>query len=219
MRSPSCDAHKGAHLTKPDKPKIAQGNNGAFGEWTQPPVKCILGYTLCGAQIVYQPNQGSGDDTAIGGLTIACCKTSGFTWLQEDKHFHTVGVGLKFPDSITSPMQYCDTDQAVRGIQLRVEGDQGGGADDTGLNEFKLKCFKLANGYSEAAADTKTLTFTSTTWGDWDANMNLCPDDKPWACGAFARIEAYLFSGDDTGINSIALECCHKYYGDPLEPV
>ena len=58
---------------------------------------------------------------------------------------------------------------SVRGIQLRVEGDQGGGADDTGLNEFKLKCFKLANGYSEAAADTKTLTFTSTTWGDWDA--------------------------------------------------
>ena len=70
------------------------------------------------------------------------------------------------------------------------------------------------------------------------------------ACGAFARIEAYLFSGDDTGINctwhgagercclwscigiggcnvlcchrssaAIALECCHKYYEDPLEPV
>jgi hypothetical protein len=85
---------------------------------------------------------------------------------------------------------------AIRGMELKVESDQGGG-DDTAANRTRADCI-----------DGQRLEPSSpTNWGTY-RGMKTCPAGSA-VCGARIRLERHLGEGqDDTSMNGLEIACC-----------
>lgn len=96
--------------------------------------------------------------------------------------------------------KYCPDGTWAHGFAIRVESDQGSGADDSALNSVRLVC-----------ADTFRATNTTVSshdgwWGDWGATKS-CPRGA-FLVGASMSIEPELGSkGDDTTANDVKFVC------------
>ena len=89
------------------------------------------------------------------------------------------------------PFKRCPAEQHVKGIQLRIEGQQGGG-DDTALNAIRLYC-----------SGGSSLISKEGPWGSWLTTKFLSGTHKFTA--ASIRQEKSQGGGDDTGGNGIML--------------
>jgi hypothetical protein len=45
---------------------------GLWGNWKEN-IRCPVGTYVCGLETRFEPNRGSGDDTALNGIRMICC--------------------------------------------------------------------------------------------------------------------------------------------------
>jgi hypothetical protein len=128
-----------------------------------------------------------GDDTALNSVELQCTdQKNGKTNLSAHPGFWGGWKGWS----------YCPNGGFIKGGQLKIEGQQGGG-DDTAANSLKVQC-SAANDWIEAPG--------GGPWGNW-RNQVSCPSGQV-ACGVEVRIETPI-DGDDTAMNGLRFACCN----------
>jgi hypothetical protein len=150
-----------------------------------------------------ETNQGGGDDTALNGIWFACfdrnngaftgAVTSNVGPFGSKPLLAGGGVNL----SLFSHCTTFDVSNPFKGGQMRIEGDQGGGVDDTAANRVFITC---KNGQNFMA------TPAPTNFG----NLSLyreCPAGTA-VCGISTGVEGNQGGGDDTTLNDAAIHCC-----------
>ncbi|KAG2486768.1 hypothetical protein HYH03_014567 [Edaphochlamys debaryana] len=122
---------------------------------------------------------GTGDDTALNGIAIACSPVPGGTEL-------VVEAG---DWGAWSAMARCPGNSYAVRADLRLEAPQGSGPlqDDTAANSVRLGC-----------SDGTVLAPNDGYWGSWQG-WKSCAAGQ-YLCGMRVR-------GDDTALNGIAIAC------------
>jgi len=182
-------------LPAPEPPKppkrdyVAVGKIGPFGgpygDWTTEE-RCPTGQWVLGASLKIEPEQKTGDDTALNGIYLLCGTV-------EDKGSVTEissGTG-GWGDKIN--VGNCG-DKYVTGVQLRIEGPQGSG-DDTGAVDAEFLC-----------QDGKRFASARLGWGGW-SSLKTCPPASA-ICGIKTKVEPSQGKGDDTALNDAEFTCC-----------
>ena len=105
---------------------------GSWGEWSEPKM-CPEGHYLSGWRQNVEPDQRSGDDTALDNVEYRCRD------LETGEKFHDIKVEAK-EWGIWSRWKECPEGEFICGIQTRVEEPISG--DDTALNDIKHQCCK-----------------------------------------------------------------------------
>jgi Vitelline membrane outer layer protein I (VOMI) len=159
-------------------------DDGYWGAWQGmrycPDDSYVTGYHMR----VEDPTDG--DDTALNSVELQCTdKTNAKTNLSAHRGFWGSWKGWS----------YCPNGGFVKGGQLKIEGQQGGG-DDTAANSLKVQCTS-SNDWIEAPG--------GGPWGNW-RNQVSCPTGQV-ACGVEVRIETPI-DGDDTAMNGLRFACC-----------
>lgn len=99
------------------------------------------------------------------------------------------------------------SNQRVVGLQVRLEGPQDGGGDDTSLNGIRIKSREFDN-----TNETDRLV-ESGIWGEWGPWVTI--PDSHYICGLEVRMEDPQGAGnDDTAMNGLRMFHCPKG-GDP----
>ncbi|MCU0294412.1 MAG: RICIN domain-containing protein, partial [Thermoanaerobaculaceae bacterium] len=101
-----------------------QGLWGTWGAWAS----CPTGKLAVGGQEKFEDNRGSSNDSAANSLKLRC----------QD------GTEIEPPNGADrgtwKTWGVCPTGQAVCGMEVRSEDNQGEGGDDTALNGVRLQC-------------------------------------------------------------------------------
>jgi hypothetical protein len=164
---------------------------GAWGDWGSP-AYCPAGTLVWGFQLKSEPNQGSGDDTALNGIRLICKGVDG------SKSYITSAEG-KWG---SWGKEHLCKKMPAQGFAIQVERYQGknkntNSRDDTAASNILLLC------------DTPYPTGDPpAAWGDWSANY--------W-CGFYplvtrvygfrTKVEADQGGGDDTALNAMQVYC------------
>lgn len=144
---------------------------------------CDPGTFVFGFAQKVQPNQGSGDDTALNDIELYC--TNGY---QLDRF--TLPGATEFGE--WGPITGC-RDGYVVGFQQKVETS---GGDNSAVNSISLQC--------DSGESIKTIN--EGPWGTW-STLKLCPIGTA-VCGVEAYIQPPQGDNDDTSVNDISLMCC-----------
>jgi hypothetical protein len=91
---------------------------------------------ICGAELRFEPHQGSGDDTAANGLKLILCSRSDWNQQIWDSFDGMWGdwMGTKM----------CPYGQWVTKFRIRAEAPLGSNGDDTALNGLEIYCQDIA---------------------------------------------------------------------------
>jgi hypothetical protein len=150
-----------------------------------------------------ETNQGGGDDTALNGIWFACFdRTNGaFTgaitgdvgpWGSKPL---TAGGATNL--GLFHGCQALNTGNPFVGGQMVIEGNRGGGVDDTAANRVFITC-KDTTSFLATPAPTNFGSFTQ---------FRQCPAGTA-VCGINTGVEGDQHAGDDTALNSAAIHCC-----------
>lgn len=170
------------------QPGSYQGIWGGWGSWDM----CTGDRLVCGIQSRIEGSQGGGDDTGLNAVRLICCNSLPIGRLNEQDIFSKQSGWGDWRE-----VQYCPTGSYVVGINLKLEGGQGGG-DDTAANAVNLRCNDPGN--------TILYSGHNVGWGNW-RGFGFCPAGQI-ACGMQTRVEDGQGGGDDTALNGIQLRCC-----------
>ncbi|KXZ46811.1 hypothetical protein GPECTOR_40g545 [Gonium pectorale] len=126
--------------------------NGISGTWTAS-ASCPTGGYFVGAKMRIEKSQGSGDDTSANSIVFTCSNqrgtdTNAYSGLWGDWTGWT----------------YCPDNSYICGIQVRIEGQQGGGSDDTALNGLRIGCCSFPSS-NETAVASQAMIYTGTNSG------------------------------------------------------
>ena len=143
---------------------------------------------LLGLDYWSRHSRGSGDDTALNGIELACGNGSTIT--------STVGEWGKWGNWKT-----CPSGSLLNGFSMRSESDQGNFNDDTGANDLIMYC-KNPNTGVETVLDNAG----GTTWGDWGAKIT-CPSNTYIGFIQTQVEKCLLECGDDTSLNNVVFLC------------
>ena len=168
---------------------------GLLGIWGDLEMCPKNGYAVAYKQNVQQW-QRDGDDTALNSICLIC--NTGDEICSKGKDW----------GKWSEPSAECS--KGFYGADLRFEPEQGL-EDDTGANDFKLKC-----------RDESWITAgNGKTWGDW-LGFKACPSGEV-ICGLKTRVQDWQgvrdrrcmpkFNScaeinDDTALNGVELVCC-----------
>jgi len=142
---------KYCHLQDWSAQKTAAIYNGIWGSWKGMQM-CPFDYYVDGAQVRFEDNQGSGDDTALNGLKIRCRHKS-----RPDKlHWATVysGVWGSWKQAVSS------IDKYVKLANIRFEDALDDG-DDTAWNGLSLRYETPTDGLSKAPVEGRWSNYAS----------------------------------------------------------
>lgn len=93
---------------------------------------------------------------------------------------------------------FCPAGTYIAGMAQRVEASQGSG-DDTALNTVAIYCT------DKEGTKQKPITLAGGKWGSWGQKSN-CASGK-FINGFKLKVESNQGGGDDTGLNSISVQC------------
>jgi hypothetical protein len=150
-----------------------------------------------------ETNQGGGDDTALNGIWFACFdRNSGaFTGAITSNTGPFGAKPLTAGGAVNLPLfSHCSTftlANPIKGGQMRIEGNQGGGNDDTAANRVFMTC---KNGENFMATPAPTNFGSLTLYKE-------CPAGHA-VCGINTGVEGNQGGGDDTTLNDAAIHCC-----------
>ena len=164
--------------------------DGIWGTWSPfefcPPNQHVYGYRLKSQS--YQTDD-DGDNTALNSIELHCMS----------KHHDggnttaiTGGDGMfgEFSQSV-----HCEgSENPVVGFKMQIESACGA-CDDTAANNVILHC--------KRGADISANV--STNFGAWSPSL-FCPPGHA-VSGISTRVEGDQFSGDDTSLNGVSLQC------------
>ena len=170
------------------RPVNYNGGWGSWGGWDM----CTGDRLICGIQSRIEGSQGGGDDTGLNAVRLICCNSLPIGRLNEQDIYSKQGGWGDWRET-----QYCPTGSYVTGINMKIEGSQGGG-DDTGANAINIRCNDPAN--------TVIQSGYNVGWGNW-RGFGSCPAGE-MACGMQTKVEDGQGGGDDTAFNGIQLRCC-----------
>jgi len=165
--------------------------SGSWGSWGCMDF-CPNDSFVYNIQLRSEGSQGSGDDTALNGVSMGCFNR--FNGAFTGNVNSTIGqYGGWLAGANTSPFA---TNNPVVGGQMRIEAPQGSG-DDTAANALS---FRALNG----VFSTPTA---ATSWGSW-GGVSSCGAGRA-VCGISTRVEASQGSSDDTMLNGVQFACCN----------
>ncbi|XP_002163773.3 1-phosphatidylinositol phosphodiesterase [Hydra vulgaris] len=161
-------------------------NDGIFGTWGEKQM-CPPNQYVYAMRLRSEPNQGSGDDTALNAVELFCNNKQGQSY--------TAISSKQGPYGLWSPNVYCSSfSDPVVGYNLLIEPAQGSG-DDTGANNLVLYC----NGGTSLTANVYT------NYGAWQP-VNRCPYGMA-VVGLITRVEDNQGDNDDTALNGVRMFC------------
>ena len=161
-------------------------NDGLFGTWGEKQM-CPPNQYVYAMRLRSEPNQGSGDDTALNAIELLCNNKQGSGY--------TAILSKQGPFGLWSPNVYCTSfSDPVVAYNLLIEPPQGSG-DDTGANNLVLYC----NGGTQLSAQVQT------NFGVWQP-VNRCPLGMA-VVGLITRVEDNQGSEDDTTLNGVRMFC------------
>jgi hypothetical protein len=168
---------------------------GPWGAWETCYHYCPAGSFAYGLRLKSEPQQGSGDDTALNGVKLRC-------WNPTTGAF--AGEVAAAESAWGSYLDYAECgpwEEPLAGGEMRIEASQGSG-DDTSANELIGWCHdpQLSSG---------PLIFppTHTHWGSLTQTRS-CPIGSA-VCGVRTKLEGGLGGGDDTALNGVQFRCCN----------
>ena len=180
---------------KPSKGRLKY--EGLSGEWGKEELCPKNGYAVAYKQNV-QPWQRDGDDTALNIICLIC--NTGDEICSKGKDW----------GKWSEPSAKCS--EGFYGADLRFEPEQGE-EDDTGANDFKLKCRN----------ESWITAGNGKTWGDW-LGFKACPSgevicglrtrvldwqgERDKACVPMGFLPTCYEVNDDTALNGVELVCC-----------
>ncbi|OWA51872.1 putative Vitelline membrane outer layer protein 1-like protein [Hypsibius exemplaris] len=169
-----------------------------WGTWSTPSF-CPSKEFVVGMQLRTEPDQGSGDDSALNAIRFLCARVpynGGPETSTATPHDGFWGTwGKKF---------YCKNDEYAVGFQLRSEKDQGKG-DDSAANNLRLLCGNIKNP-KNIYTMLDQVEGDGMQWGDWTA-VQTCPEMHVM-CGLKVQVEEQQGSGDDSALNNLVASCC-----------
>ncbi|KXZ43365.1 hypothetical protein GPECTOR_92g588 [Gonium pectorale] len=170
---------------------------GMWGDWEQQSYPCgkffynetskkmeVVAMPMNSYMLRFESSQGSGDDTALNGISVGCL--NGVANQVED------GDGGDWTASAS-----CPTGGYFVGAKMRTEAYQGTSGDDTAANSIVFTCS------NQKGTDTNAY---SGLWGTWN-DYTYCPGES-YICGIQVRVEGKQGSGDDTALNGMRIGCC-----------
>jgi hypothetical protein len=103
-------------------------HSGLWGSWSSWSSSCATGHAMTQANMLVEPWQGSGDDTAGNDIHFYCNSDGARTVANGQQRGTWSGwVG-------------CPTGSAICGVMARTEGSQGSSGDDTAMNGLQIDC-------------------------------------------------------------------------------
>ncbi|XP_076099030.1 vitelline membrane outer layer protein 1-like isoform X1 [Mytilus galloprovincialis] len=191
------------NLRKVDK-TLTVSNGDAFGAWTTmelcPPESFAIGYDM-----KIEPDQHSGDDTALNSIKLICG--------SKDGHYGstvTSGEG-SWGSWVGSTMCSYSTNQTyLTSFALQVELLQPGDRDDVAATYVKFWCSDLDIKDEHKIAHPPGHGLLGV-YGNQSEKCN--PGSA--ICGLQTNIEAPIFFGDDTALNNVRFFCC-PYNNDKI---
>jgi hypothetical protein len=168
--------------------------SGFWGFWDDCFDWCPVDSFPYAANVRSESAQGSGDDTAINGLSLHCYNrfTAAFTEYitgRQGDYGTWHSTGTTYPYHVNNP---------IKGGGMKIESPQGSG-DDTAANSIKI---------SDLEGGSPTHLSSATGWGTWNTLSSFnCPGSTV-ACGIKAR-EEFADDDDNTAINGVEFACCH----------
>lgn len=168
---------------KPDK-------GGFWGIWTN--VKyCPEGSWASGFGQRVEPQQGSGDDTALNSVALICTNKDGVQ-LGEDVTPHRGYWG-------NWSYRWCPPRTHMTHFKLKHELERTP-ADNTTANAVSFWC---SNGM-EIRARNEGVWGTWSSWTGYDISTNRA------ICGLSQRMSSMQGQGDDTALNNIEIYWCRR---------
>lgn len=139
------------HLQNWDAQKIETIENGFWGNWKGMKM-CPFGAYVDGAQVRYENNQGHKDDTALNGLKIHC-RVDG----EDQGNWVHVYDGMwgEWKPAVVIPDKY------VKLANVRLEGNQGKGHDDSAWNGLQFRYETPNDGLSLSVVEGKWVNIAS----------------------------------------------------------
>merc|ERR1711881_13514 len=180
--------------------------NGHWGKWGKIH-KCPWNHYVTSITVRDEPNQGSGDDSGLNGIMIACEKYGGkkVSVEMELGHWGDWSEPQRCPkvyDSLNNVNQQSYVSSLRAMLEPRLSGDH----DDTAINGLKMNCRSVSTGKFPDGIWTGEKTVANHGWGSWTSSAT-CPKSYHM-CGFQQRTEARQGSGDDTAMNGIRMMCC-----------
>jgi len=205
-----------------------QYNWGAWTGWAT----CKLESYMCGFSVKIEANQGtSGDDTAMNGIKLICCRMPWDTESLQPEYVapvtqapavdpshgwdimetHEVATGT-FGDWTAHG---CPKDHYATSLRLRAEADQGS-EDDTSLNGIQMRCRHVQgkqDGKSVLGAVGGIENYRTAFghWGDWGTPVE-CPEGS-FVIGLKVKDEAYVGSADNVALTGMSMACRYSVVG------
>jgi hypothetical protein len=163
---------------------------GIWGNWGAWKGRRDGNWAACGAQLRVEAVQGKHyDDMAATGMRVRFCQ---FPQNWKDQSTDSLEEG---PFGSWSDMKMCPRDTYIGRLQIRFEGEQGGG-DDTAMNGLAIRCV------DKNWKHVEDIVVSYGHWGHW----------RDWVGyhGMFVkqvrvRNEAYRWGSDSTGLNGIQI--------------
>ncbi|XP_073480295.1 vitelline membrane outer layer protein 1 homolog [Aquarana catesbeiana] len=160
-------------------------NNGGIWGYQGQMDMCPPGTKATGFDLLVEPPQGDGDDTALNAIKLLCTKPGDRT-IRAEITSKTGAWG------IWTGVKWCSYGALFR-FSLQVEASIGSD-DDTAANNIKFEC-----------PYPKILEGNGGRWGTYGGWSDMC---QKGICGIQTRVEDSQGSGDDTALNDVIFRCC-----------
>jgi hypothetical protein len=192
----SGESEKNCGNVRPDLKTTITVWGGEVGNWGCMDL-CQAGSFAYAVDLKSEPQQGSGDDTAVNGVSLECYNRwsgdfTGWALSSEGPWGNWLGPG--------AGVGCFDLEHPMWGAQAKYEIIWGSGIDDMTLTGMRYKC--IPNHTLHTAPN-------NTPWGHWmDAGVKTCPEGSV-VCGIQTRVEPPQGSGvDDTALGGVKFACC-----------
>lgn len=173
-----------------------------LGTWPSAWTSCPAGSALCGFKVLFEPDQGSGDDTALNSVTGICCTapTAPAPTPPAPVVPHVFTATLNMTNGVNlgnwQNQSNCPNGAWVTGMSTRVEAAN---SDNTGLNAVTLICS------TRLGTQAALITPYSGLWGSWSDQTSL--PGLAWVTALRLRVLPYPQpnNGDDLAVDAIQL--------------